>query len=66
MVGVLNATVTGNVGTYAFTCSVTVVAADQPTAQADLDAIKAWFVAGGAAGLVVTGTYTPQASGLVA
>lgn len=57
---------TGNVGSYQFTCSVTVVAADQPTAQTDLAAIKQFFVNAGATNLVTTGTFSPQSSELTA
>ena len=66
MTGVLYATITGNVGAYAFTCNVTVQAADQTTAQTELDAIKAWFVSGGATNLIATGNWQPQTQSLTA
>ena len=66
MVGVLSAQIQGNAGGFQFTCQVTVAAADAPTAQTDLNAIKAFFVNGGATVSSCTGTFTPQSTGLTA
>lgn len=55
-------------GIYIVNCSVTVAAVDQPTAQTELNAIKAWFVAGGATftgpGQGCTGTWQTAAVNL--